>query len=341
MTVGTQIAFQTRKASARVASVLVCMLLLAPLRAQDDSHQRMLAALEKIKKETPEKNRYLGDKSVRDLRSKLAAVESGKGKLAPERHWQLLRALGIAELRLGNEDAALKHLGQAFGLLQQVAPKIGPKMVNDTIKQCAIASLRSAETQNCCAMHNADSCIVPLQGGGLHENKQGSQQAIVFLMGLLQQPKMEEKTKFAAIWLLNICHMTLGSYPSGVPEKYRIPKEAFYPKVSFPRFVNVAPELGLDTFNCSGAVITDDFNNDGTIDIFTTSWHTAANPHLFLKQKDGTFTDVAVQAGLKGIYGGLNAVQADYDNDGDIDIFGSQGSLARRCGPVSEFIVAQ
>ena len=46
----------------------------------------------------------------------------------------------------------------------------------------------------------------------------------------------------------------------------------------------------------------------------------------FHNDGDGTFSERTEQAGLAGIYGGLNLVQADYDNDGAVDVLVLRGA---------------
>ena len=46
-------------------------------------------------------------------------------------------------------------------------------------------------------------------------------------------------------WLLNIAHMTVGSYPQGVPERFRIDPEAFASPVDPGRFWDVAGPAGV------------------------------------------------------------------------------------------------
>ncbi|WP_340679881.1 CRTAC1 family protein [Paraglaciecola sp.] len=73
-------------------------------------------------------------------------------------------------------------------------------------------------------------------------------------------------------------------------------------------------------FNSSGGIAIGDYNQDGLIDIFITSGNKEASK-LYQQQINGTFTDVAEQAGVKlnGIYSGPSF--ADTDNDGDLDLF--------------------
>ena len=61
----------------------------------------------------------------------------------------------------------------------------------------------------------------------------------------------------------------------------------------------------------------------------------------FHNNGDGTFTRMTEQAGLKGIVGGLNIMQADYDNDGCIDVLVLARRVAPRQGKVAAIAAAQ
>jgi hypothetical protein len=72
-------------------------------------------------------------------------------------------------------------------------------------------------------------------------------------------------------------------------------------------------------------VIVDDFDNDGLLDIVTSSIDSCAPLKLFHHNPDGTFTDRGAQAGLADQLGGLNILQTDYNNDGRLDILVLRG----------------
>ncbi len=71
-----------------------------------------------------------------------------------------------------------------------------------------------------------------------------------------------------------------------------------------------------------------DYDNDGWQDLFfvnSMNWPdrpgAASLPALYHNNRNGTFTDVTRQAGLAVQMYGLGVAAADYDNDGDIDIY--------------------
>src|SRR5256714_15121931 len=73
-----------------------------------------------------------------------------------------------------------------------------------------------------------------------------------------------------------------------------------------------------------------DFDNDGWQDVLlvnSMSWPTRPGPPSYLalyrNNHNGTFTDVTRQAGLAVQMYGLGVAAADYDNDGNVDIYGT------------------
>jgi hypothetical protein len=75
----------------------------------------------------------------------------------------------------------------------------------------------------------------------------------------------------------------------------------------------------------AGGVVVDDFDGDGRLDIFTSTADHCAPAQLFRRAEDGMFVDRSAQAGLSGQLGGLNASQADFDNDGCRDVLLMRG----------------
>ena len=128
-------------------------------------------------------------------------------------------------------------------------------------------------------------------------------------------------------WLLNVAYMTLGEYPEKVPPEWRIPLEPFRSRLDIGRFDNVAAQAGLNARgpNMAGGSLFDDFTGDGLPDVFTTSFDTDLGASLFVNRGDGTFEDRSGSAGLEGQVLAVNVAQADFDNDGRLDVIMVRG----------------
>ena len=122
--------------------------------------------------------------------------------------------------------------------------------------------------------------------------------------------------------MLNIAYMTLGEHPDGVPEPWRLPAEIFDGDEGIERFEDVAASVGV----AAGGSAVEDFDGDGLMDIVVSSWGLFDPLRYFHNEGDGTFSEQTEQAGLSGQIGGLNLEQADYDNDGDIDLLVLRGA---------------
>lgn len=94
-------------------------------------------------------------------------------------------------------------------------------------------------------------------------------------------------------------------------------------------FTNHAIEAGVAWKHIGAGASVGDYNNDGWLDIFVTSFGPTAtepgNHRLYRNNGDGTFTDVAVAAGVnltaRNQPDGFGSAFGDYDLDGDLDLF--------------------
>jgi hypothetical protein len=109
-------------------------------------------------------------------------------------------------------------------------------------------------------------------------------------------------------------------------------------------FRDISPRSGLNDVIVSGGpeknyvlevngsgVCWLDYDDDGWMDLYLVNGATLANlqgkapqrstNHLYRNNRDGTFTDVTVKAGVPGRGWGFGCVAADYDNDGRTDLF--------------------
>ncbi len=107
------------------------------------------------------------------------------------------------------------------------------------------------------------------------------------------------------------------------------------------RFTDVAPAARLAFTHERGAtpehhlpesmgsgVAWLDYDDDGWMDLYAVQsgpfppvGSAAARDRLFRNRGDGTFEDVSAKAGLKDTAYGMGAFAADYDNDGDVDLY--------------------
>ncbi len=232
---------------------------------------------------------------------------------------------GNALLKFGKEAESVSIMENAIKRKKDIDGKDDPQ----ALKCLAIAYMRLGEKQNCVNYHNPESCIMPIQKNGIHTIRKGSQNAIEIYKKLLDIDPNDYESR----WLLNIAYMTLGGYPSNVPQKWLIPNlnkdnSDYHVKP----FLDVAPNVGIKSRNMSGGLIVDDFNNDDYLDIVTSDWSLDGVMHYYQNDLKGKYIDVSKTSEIGRFKGGLNMIQADYDNDGDVDIFVLRGAWMHKYG---------
>jgi ASPIC and UnbV/FG-GAP-like repeat len=217
-------------------------------------------------------------------------------------------------------------VGEIEQLLSEYSSSIPPADIETLNADLAYAYFRLGELQNCTWNHNADVCIFPIQGDGVHKEQLGASEAARRYAVLLENPSINPENALIYRWFLNVSHMVLGTYPDSVPQKWLIPASAFASDFDLGKFRDVATSRGLVSFGRAGGIIVEDFGNNGHLDVMIS--HMGIEEQLDYFRNDGNrkFTRVTEQAGLKGITGGLNIVQADYDNDGCIDVLVTRGA---------------
>jgi tetratricopeptide (TPR) repeat protein len=226
-------------------------------------------------------------------------------------------ALGELYAYSGNMDRAIEQYLNAYKLAQSRAPDAVPQFE----QELGIAYLHKSEIENGIYQNPDDRCLFPLRPGLKFSKQEDSRQAIQYFKKHLESVPGDLASK----WLLNYAYMTVGEYPSGVPPKYLIPPSAFQSSEDAPRFVDVAAAAGLNDVSMAGGLIVDDFENNGLLDIVTSSMNMCEHLRYFHNNGDGTFTDRSDKAGLLDQLGGLNIIQADYNNDGCTDILVLRG----------------
>jgi hypothetical protein len=104
-------------------------------------------------------------------------------------------------------------------------------------------------------------------------------------------------------------------------------------------FVDVWPESGMLYAETAYEPALGDFDNDGDLDVFQTNTYAGRESNFWENRlvEDGRlrFQEVSYSTGAR-VYQSQGAVWADFDNDGDLDLF-SKG-LFRNDGPVGNWL---
>ena len=245
-----------------------------------------------------------------------------KGRyVPPERKITHRYYLSQELLRSGQTEAAISELTSILSELR-ARPDMLNSLTRPIFDELALAYLRLGEEINCIKNHSGKSCIVPVIGDGIQTSQENTKRAIEIYQAILEKyPK-----DLGSRWLLNIAYMVIGSYPQNVPEQYLIRGLDGDSSKQIPAFNNVAHELVVAINGISGGLCIEDFNNDGHLDLFMTSYGLNDPVNFFLADGRGGYTDFTTEAGLDGIVSGLNSIHADYNNDGYTDILILRGA---------------
>ncbi|MHC5538908.1 FG-GAP repeat domain-containing protein [Singulisphaera rosea] len=186
-----------------------------------------------------------------------------------------------------------------------------------------ISALRLGEDQNCILCRGESSCILPISSAAAHTNPHGSRLAIERFTEYLERFPDDLEVR----WLLNLAHMTLGEYPQKVDPRYRISYDR-YLKSEFDigRFRDIGDRAKVNRFNQAGGAVMEDFDDDGRLDLAVTSFDPTQRMEVYRNRGDGTFEERTEAAGVTDQLGGLYCVQADYNNDGAVDLFIPRGA---------------
>jgi tetratricopeptide (TPR) repeat protein len=229
----------------------------------------------------------------------------------------------LAQLRAyeGNMDQAVEQWEAAYKIAAVEIPSGIPQLT----EVLGVAYLHKSEMKNNVYRKPGDWCLFPPRLAKPYRVTDDSEKAIqYFLKHLAMKPERPDQLQVK--WLLNLAYMTIGKYPSGVPQQYLIAPSAFESKQDIGRFIDVAPGAGLNFVSMANGVIADDFENKGFLDLAVSSYDVCAPMQYFHNNGDGTFTDRAAQVGLSAQLGGLNMIQADYNNDGCTDFLVLRGA---------------
>jgi len=233
-------------------------------------------------------------------------------------------------LRCGRIKESLDLMAQVLKFLKDnnIDPK--PATRRNLHSMVGIAYMRYGEVENCLQQHNHESCFLPISSNAVHKLTFGSVRAIEEYQKALKEFPNDLEFKY----MLNIAYQTLGKYPDEVPKQYLIDPKWFASSIPFPRYREIAGELGINRNGLAGGVVMDDFTNDGWLDIVVTSWGPHGELLFYLNNGDGTFSDKTKEFGLDGQVSVLNLNQTDFNNDGWLDIFLMRGGWWQKNGDI-------
>jgi hypothetical protein len=258
-----------------------------------------------------------GYRGVERMDARLA--EPSKG---PADQFRLLMLKSQYLLYEGEAQASYENL-QTLRSLIESDEKYAKHFLSTVIFAQAVAALRRGENDNCIMCRGDSSCIFPISAAAVHTNPTGSRLAIRHFMEYLELFPDD----LGVLWLLNLAHMTLGEYPDKVDPRFRLDLDGYVnSEFDIGKFREVGHSVGFERLNQAGGAIMDDFDNDGMLDIVVTSYDPTEHTLFFRNNGDGTFLDRSKEAGVTDQLGGLVCYQADYDNDGFLDIFIPRGA---------------
>ncbi len=285
--------------------------------AQSTASTRAMAARlrDLAEQADPSRNAFLNERRVELARQQMVAAQ-GNARIGARIYY------GIELLMSGRSEQAHEELVAARDDVLQARMPLDAESIRTFQEVIAASCFRIGEQENCLVNHTSDSCLMPIQGGGVHTVPRGSRLALQECLWLLQL----EPDNAGYRWLVNLAHQTLGSYPAEVPSSLLIPPAVFLDDYALPRYPDVAMQVGVATVGLSGGTIMEDLDRDGDLDLMCSSWGLTDQLRFLVNNGDGTFTDRTDAAGLTGIVGGLNLVHADYDNDGFADVLVLRGA---------------
>jgi len=290
-----------------------------------------------------EKNRKIDQSSTREMVTELAQIAMDKSDinswhLNKERATQYDAAFKSATdvsqklkllfkssdewLKAGKYDESILRMNSLISVIDDNKLNLPAAEYIKLKAFLGVCYLRKGEIENCQANHNEYSCLFPIEKYGVHKNIDGSTAAKQIFLELLEKDPSDMRIR----WLYNIAEMTLGNYPDKVKPTYLIAPKVFKSDTEIKRFTDVAMGLGLGVNDIAGGVIMEDFNSDYHLDLMVSSYGIDDQLRFFENDGNGNFVDKTDAANLSGLVSGLNLLQADYNNDGHMDVLVLRGA---------------
>ncbi|MEW4570596.1 CRTAC1 family protein [Tautonia sp. JC769] len=253
-------------------------------------------------------------RGIATLQEQLGSIDA-KGLDAPQLRATIERDIAILCLYEGAFDEAEAWLDRAAKSADDPLVPVGLRQ--NLLALRGVAALRRGETENCIGCVGPSTCLWPIAPGAVHLLPDGAREAADRLSDYLRR----RPDDLAMHWVLQLALDLLGE-PSADPGRRALPLPSQDDDRTFSRFPNVAEAAGLLAAgpDMAGGSVFDDFDGDGLPDLFWTSYETDLGPRLFLNTGDGTFADASARFGLDPHVLAVNCAQADFDNDGHLDV---------------------
>ena len=159
-----------------------------------------------------------GRRGITALEAQLAALDPANLRSAAELN------LSVAALLMYEGDFAAADVRLAR-IQKEGASAMPAEFLANVEAMRGVAALRLGEVENCVACRNEASCIFPLSPAAVHLRPSGSRGPIEHFTRYLR----ERPEDLGVPWLLNVAHMTVGTYPEGVPAEFLLPLGRFRP----------------------------------------------------------------------------------------------------------------
>jgi len=228
-----------------------------------------------------------------------------------------------AHVLLGQLDAFQGRMAEAIASWERALThaEAVPEARLPVLEALGIAHLQKAAIDNGAFETGVEPCLLCGSGRQGFAATGDAEHAVDYFSRYLAERPDDLEVR----WLLNLAYMTLGRYPDAVPPAHLLEPAALRSVEDVGRFIDVARDSGLTSFSLAGGIIVDDLDGDGRFEVVTSSMDGCAPMRLFRRSDSGLFVEAAAEAGLGGQLGGLNIVQADYDNNGCPDILVLRG----------------
>ena len=247
---------------------------------------------------------------------------------------QLDARLSLAHQKMvrGYAEEAVRQIELILRLMQLAIDNgvAWDKQRNFVFKGRGVAYMHLAEQVRCGVERGPANCTVAPQSSRPDQYAQYYEQALGSFLRYLQHYPED----VAARWLANVSARALGLPPEVIPDEFRIDLFSRSTSPSVPRFPDIAADLGIDAYDQAGGVMVEDFDGDGLLDIATSTMDTFGSLRWFRNVGARGFEERTKGSGLEPQLGVLNVIGADYDNDGDVDIYALRGAWMAEYGMI-------